>query len=215
MTIVVMFRVILTLTVFSSLALGCGATSRLDLETRNIVRQPSDAQSDGPATERTLRRIDTGSSEPVAEGMAGVGEVFLMPVTTPEVTSPFGMRQDPIDPRRTRMHRGLDLRGNSSTPVYATASGEVLMAGYCDRGTGNCVVIEHQFGWRSQYFHLSSVTARAGETVEAGEHIGNVGSTGRATGPHLHFQLGRNGDAVDPMHWIGQPLGVEVAGEAQ
>lgn len=210
-----MNRVILTLTVLSFLHLGCGATSRSDLETRNILREPSESRADAPATERTLRRIDIGSGEQPAEHNSGLEEVFLMPVTTPEVTSAFGMREDPIDPRRTRMHRGLDLRGTSRTHVYATASGQVLMAGYCDRGTGNCVVIEHAFGWRSQYFHLSAVTARAGEHVVAGEHIGNVGATGRATGPHLHFQLGRDGEAVDPMHWIGQPLRLEIVGDSQ
>jgi murein DD-endopeptidase MepM/ murein hydrolase activator NlpD len=166
----------------------------------------------GTSVERSVTRVDLGT-EPVAEVADGTAdemprsdECFALPVENPEITSPFGMRDDPIRRGRIRMHRGVDLRGATGTPVYATASGVALMAGYCDRGTGNCVVIEHPHGWRSQYFHLNAVHIRAGETVEQGEHIGDIGSTGRSTGPHLHFQLGRDGEAVDPMTLIGAPL---------
>ena len=104
------------------------------------------------------------------------------------------------------MHRGTDFGAPSGTPVHATASGEVVLAGWCDRGTGNCVVIDHAGGWRSQYFHMSSVSVRAGSTVAQGERIGAVGSTGRSTGPHLHFQVGREGEATDAEPLFGEPV---------
>lgn len=162
--------------------------------------------------ERSVTRVDLGV-DPDGNGGEGTpdeapqtDECFALPVADPVITSPFGMRDDPIRRGRRRMHRGVDLRGATGTPVYATASGVALMAGYCDRGTGNCVVIEHPYGWRSQYFHMNAVHIRAGQTVEQGEHIGDIGSTGRSTGPHLHFQLGREGEAVDPMTLIGTQL---------
>ena len=104
------------------------------------------------------------------------------------------------------MHRGTDFGAGTGTPVLATASGTVVLGGWCDRGTGNCVVIDHAGGWRSQYFHLSRVHVGPGETVRQGERIGQVGSTGRSTGPHLHFQIGREGRAIDPETMFGRPV---------
>jgi murein DD-endopeptidase MepM/ murein hydrolase activator NlpD len=134
-------------------------------------------------------------------------ELWSVPVRDPRVTSRFGPRVDPITGRAGRMHRGVDYGGPTGTPVYATASGRVLMAGWCDRGTGNCIVIDHGNGWRSQYFHLSAVRARAGARVAQGEEIGAIGSTGRSTGPHLHFQVGVDGVAIDPERLFDQAVG--------
>lgn len=182
-------------------------------EGRPVEREPSWAaggvDSEVAVAERQVRRIDLPTPETPDEGAGAemtTDEVFLSPVEEISVSSPFGVRRDPIRRSRRRMHRGVDLRGERGTPVYATASGRALMAGWCDGGTGNCVVLEHRHGWRSQYFHMSRVHIRAGQWVEQGTHIGDIGSTGRSTGPHLHFQLGRNGQAVDPMPLIGAPL---------
>lgn len=154
-------------------------------------------------TTRTARRIALSSD---AEGVRrGRSEVFRAPLRQMVVTSPFGERRHPIH-RRRHMHRGIDLRAARGTPVYATASGEAVMAGYCDSGTGNCIVLDHAGGWRSQYFHLSRVRIGVGDRVSQGQHIGDVGSSGLATGPHLHFQLGRGRHAVDPMTLIGTPV---------
>lgn len=186
-------------------------------QTRQLVRQRDPVcLDDGPQLpRRTVRRVEAGGvmEEPAADLTVVLGESFLIPVAEPEVTSHFGMRSDPINPSRRRMHRGVDLRGATGTPVLATASGRALMAGYCDRGTGNCVVIEHAHGWRSQYFHLDEVHIRAGQAVSQGDRIGDIGATGRATGPHLHFQLGREGAAEDPMPLMGQPLNAPAGGE--
>lgn len=132
---------------------------------------------------------------------------FAMPIEDPRITSRFGPRIDPITGARGRMHRGTDFGAPTGTPILATASGTVVLGGWCDGGTGNCVVIDHAGGWRSQYFHLSRVSVSPGDEVVQGDVIGEVGSTGRSTGPHLHFQIGqRGGDAVDPETLIGEPL---------
>ncbi|MBN1947284.1 MAG: M23 family metallopeptidase [Bradymonadales bacterium] len=144
---------------------------------------------------------------PVAERLETLAdEEFLLPLTEPRITSPFGWRRDPFRRRQRRMHRGTDFGAPSGTPVYATASGIAIMAGWCDANTGNCVVIVHPNGWRSQYFHLERVDIRCGRKVVRGQQIGAVGSTGRSTGPHLHFQLSQGGEDVDPMTVIGHPL---------
>jgi murein DD-endopeptidase MepM/ murein hydrolase activator NlpD len=163
---------------------------------RSLAREAaSTAEPGNGLSARQIRYLNPGSA-------AAERACFSAPLDEVAVTSPFGLRQDPIHRDRQRMHRGVDLRGAAGTPVYATASGHALLAGWCDRGTGNCVVIEHEHGWRSQYFHLSEVHIRAGQRVNRGQHIGDIGSTGRSTGPHLHFQLGRDGEAIDPIQLV-------------
>jgi len=136
---------------------------------------------------------------------ASTSERWLEPVEQPRITSSFGMRTHPVTGRR-RMHRGVDYGAPVGTRVRATASGRVLMAGWCGNGPGNCVVIEHVNGWRSQYFHLEEVHVSAGTSVAQGAEIGEVGSTGLSTGPHLHFQVGRDGQAVDPVSLLGSAI---------
>lgn len=160
-----------------------------------------------PVARRTLVTVQATAGPP-AEGSQTdrrrAAEQFAVPIESPRVTSRFGPRIDPITGARGRMHRGIDFGAPTGTPVLATASGRVLLGGYCDGGTGNCVVIEHEGGWRSQYFHLHRVNVRPGQTVRQGQVIGQVGSTGRSTGPHLHFQIGRGGDAMDPETLFGR-----------
>lgn len=162
------------------------------------------AAAEPPPTERTVRVVEPAPTPAPANG----GETWAVPVREPRVTSRFGPRIDPITGAEGRMHRGTDYGAPTGTPVYATASGTVLLGGWCDRGTGNCVVIEHEGGWRSQYFHLSAVHTSSGATVSQGDHIGDIGSTGRSTGPHLHFQVGQGSEAVDPEQLFGRPVGV-------
>jgi murein DD-endopeptidase MepM/ murein hydrolase activator NlpD len=180
-------------------------------EIRSVSRGELEDCPELSIPERTVRRLaglPEAAPEPAMEEFpaAALAESFQLPLADPEVSSPFGVRRDPFQRRRQRMHRGVDFVAEAGTPVYATASGRALMAGWCDRGTGNCVVLQHPNAWRSQYFHLSEVYIRAGQWVEQGTHLGDVGSTGRSTGPHLHFQLGRDGHAVDPMTLVGTPL---------
>lgn len=137
----------------------------------------------------------------------GGKERWADPIRDARLTSRFGPRIDPITGQRGRMHRGVDYAAPTGTPVLATASGTVVLAGWCSRGTGNCVVIDHGDGWKSQYFHLSRVDVAAGARVGQGQRVGGLGSTGRSTGPHLHFQIGRGREAFDPMRHLGKPVG--------
>ena len=137
----------------------------------------------------------------------GGKERWADPIRGARLTSRFGPRIDPITRQPGRMHRGIDFAAPMGTPVLATAGGTVVLAGWCSRGTGNCVVIDHGDGWKSQYFHLSRVDVAAGAQVGQGQRVGGLGSTGRSTGPHLHFQIGRGREARDPMRHLGKPVG--------
>lgn len=137
----------------------------------------------------------------------GGKERWADPIRDARLTSRFGPRIDPINGHRGKMHRGIDFAAPMGTPVLATASGTVVLAGWCSRGTGNCVVIDHGDGWKSQYFHLSRVDVAAGAQVGQGQRVGALGSTGRSTGPHLHFQIGRGREARDPVRHLGKPVG--------
>ena len=172
------------------------------------VRYENPGPSADAITERSVVLTSVELHEDRGRGghsSRGTDEVWEWPVEDPRITSSFGRRTDPIT-GESRMHRGTDFGAPTGTPVYAPASGEVVLAGWCSRGTGNCVVMDHPDGTRSQYFHLSEVSCRAGEHVDQGEEIGEIGSTGRSTGPHLHFQLGRDGEDRDPEEVIGTPV---------
>lgn len=110
------------------------------------------------------------------------------------VTSPFGQRWG-------RMHTGIDIGSSTGAPIVAAAAGTVLVAGWGD-GYGNTVVIDHGGGVATLYGHQSSIGVAVGQSVTRGETIGAVGSTGRSTGPHLHFEVRINGSPVDPLGYL-------------
>jgi LysM repeat protein len=99
-------------------------------------------------------------------------------------------------------HRGIDLAGNTGDPVFAADSGTVLWAGPNSWGYGNLVVLDHGNGWQTFYAHLSRILVRCGQQVLQGAHIGAIGSTGRSTGPHLHFETRLNGDLPNPLVYL-------------
>ena len=119
------------------------------------------------------------------------------------VTSGFGPRRHPILGFR-RFHRGVDIRAAFGTPVRAVADGRITLAGW-NGGYGKQVRIQHAGGLASSYAHMSSISARSGAVVRRGEVIGRVGWTGLTTGPHLHYELYRNGRAVDPSSVASAP----------
>lgn len=120
------------------------------------------------------------------------------------ISSPFGWRSDPIKGIQRR-HAGVDLPGPPMTTVHATGAGIVRIAGRAG-GYGNLVEIEHPGGVRTRYGHLARVLVSAGESVGQGEAIGRMGSTGRSTGTHLHYEVRVNGVAVNPLDYIGQTV---------
>lgn len=124
---------------------------------------------------------------------------FSWPVNGP-ITSPFGYRNDPVL-GGNRLHAGVDIGVSSGTPIKAAGDGVVVMAGW-NGGYGNFTLIDHGGGLATGYGHQSHIGVRVGQHVSTGEVIGNVGSTGASTGPHLHWEVRVNGTPVDPMGWV-------------
>jgi murein DD-endopeptidase MepM/ murein hydrolase activator NlpD len=119
---------------------------------------------------------------------------------SPEITSGFGARLDPFL-GRAAMHTGIDFRDETGTSVRATAAGTVESAGFSG-GYGNMVEIDHGNGLSTRYGHLSAIGVVEGQRVEEGSILGRVGSTGRSTGPHLHYEIRIDGEAVDPSRML-------------
>ncbi|MBI4818188.1 MAG: M23 family metallopeptidase [Deltaproteobacteria bacterium] len=132
------------------------------------------------------------------------------PVSPVLITSYFGYRKDPVheagEGDDVRFHRGLDLGGRKGDPVYAAAQGRVIHAGWLG-GYGLTIILQHEGGLSTVYGHLSRALVDLGDEAEEASAIGLVGASGRATGPHLHFEVRRDGTSVDPLDVIGSALG--------
>lgn len=116
------------------------------------------------------------------------------------ITSSFGNRTDPFL-KRAAFHSGIDFRASTGTPVLAAASGTVSFAA-SNGGYGNMVEIDHGNGLSTRYAHLSQLGVSVGQTITGGQQIGRAGSTGRSTGPHVHFEVRKGGSAIDPSRFI-------------
>lgn len=129
-----------------------------------------------------------------------------------DMSSPFGARMDPFM-KGPAIHAGIDLRGDSGDPVRVTATGTVVTAGW-NGGYGNMVEVNHGNGLSTRYGHMSKIEVKVGQHVAIGQTIGRIGSTGRSTGPHLHYETRIDGDAVDPQKFLraGLRLGSGILG---
>lgn len=156
----------------------------------------------GPATIRSLR--GAGGDSPSAPAPGGPVR-FLRPVAGPTGDG-FGA------PRSGYRHQGIDFPVPSGTQVNAAGVGTTIFAGYNYGGFGNLVVVQHRLGYTTWYAHLSSITSWVGEQVEGGTRIGYVGSTGRSTGPHLHFEVRRYDTPIDPAPLFVTPLALAPSG---
>jgi murein DD-endopeptidase MepM/ murein hydrolase activator NlpD len=123
------------------------------------------------------------------------------PVKTAAFTSGFGVRSDPFR-HGAAMHPGIDLAGPSGTPIYATADGTVGRAGWNSGGYGNLVELDHGRGIATRYGHMSAILVHAGDRITRGQLIGRMGSTGRSTGTHLHYEVRIDGRAVNPIPFM-------------
>ncbi len=121
------------------------------------------------------------------------------------IASGFGMRIDPVY-GTPKMHKGLDFTAPQGTPIYATGNGTVREAGFAEGGFGNHVIINHGYGYETLYGHMVRIKARNGQKVKRGELIGWVGSTGKSTGPHCHYEVHVNGVEVDPVYFFYNDL---------
>jgi murein DD-endopeptidase MepM/ murein hydrolase activator NlpD len=126
---------------------------------------------------------------------------FIMPVSG-AISSGFGWRVHPITGER-RLHKGVDFAAPTGTPIFAAADGVVTDAGWTDGGYGNIVELRHADGTLTLYAHTNQVYVAKGQSVRQGQPIAEVGSTGRSTGPHLHFEIQPDGkNAVDPIDYL-------------
>jgi len=121
------------------------------------------------------------------------------------IASGFGMRIDPVY-GTPKMHKGLDFTASRGTPVYATGDGKVQLAGFTGDGYGNHVIIDHGYGYETLYGHMVRVKVKAGQRIKRGQVIGWVGSTGKSTGPHCHYEVHINGQEVDPVYFFYNDL---------
>lgn len=121
------------------------------------------------------------------------------------IASGFGYRIDPVY-KVSKFHAGLDFTAPQGTPIYATADGVVKEANYNAGGYGNHVIINHGYGYETLYGHMVRIKARRGQQVKRGEVIGYVGSTGKSTGPHCHYEVHKSGQPVDPVYFFYNDL---------
>jgi murein DD-endopeptidase MepM/ murein hydrolase activator NlpD len=135
----------------------------------------------------------------------------IQPVSDKDLTriaSGFGMRIDPVY-KVPKFHAGLDFTAPVGTPIYATADGVVIESGFSPDGYGNRVVINHGYGYESLYGHMYRTKVRNGQKIKRGEVIGYVGSTGKSTGPHCHYEVHKGDQPVDPVYFFYNDLSPE------
>jgi murein DD-endopeptidase MepM/ murein hydrolase activator NlpD len=175
-----------------------------------VGRVTADRAADG-AGRRMYAARNTGagsasivsfSSVPVAAGAVATGAVrlssgTLMPLARSSLTSRFGVARAAAN-GGTRAHAGVDLAAPQGSPVAAAMAGRVAVAGWSG-GYGNLVVVDHGNGVETRYAHLSSIRVGVGQQLGQGQILGLVGSTGRSTGPHLHYELRQNGRPLNPL----------------
>ncbi len=171
---------------------------------------PLAIDADAPAFDKALAHTERDVA--LADRLSRL--MPILPVRAPligdaEVTSPFGYRRDPFI-GRLALHPGVDLVQDYGAEIHATADGRVVHAGPMG-GYGNMVEIDHGNGLATRYGHMSEVLVAEGQEVKAGEVLGRLGSTGRSTGPHLHYEVRIDGEPVDPERFLqaGAPLFAE------
>ncbi|MHA3916379.1 DUF5930 domain-containing protein [Halovulum sp. GXIMD14793] len=188
--------------------------SGLDVNTLVSAVQPTSVGQGGPLTPLTMgtKGFDPELSTrfgSVVKGMDRMNSMriaaskipFTMPVRSAHrFTSSFGGRRDPIT-GGIRSHNGIDLAAGRGTPIYSTADGVVVFASR-QRGYGNQIKIRHQFGFETVYAHLNKIHVKVGDRIARGDHIGDMGNTGRSTGVHLHYEVRLSGKPVNPMTYI-------------
>jgi len=156
---------------------------------------------DSGAFERQLYRINLSRAQVDHLNRTMINVPVRKPLAGElDFSSGFGVRMDPFI-RSLAMHTGLDIRSGTGEPVRVTAAGKVVFTGWSG-GYGKMVEVDHGNGLSTRYGHLSAIDVSEGQSVRVGQVIGKVGSTGRSTGPHLHYETRVDGDAVDPQKFL-------------
>ncbi|MGK6314908.1 M23 family metallopeptidase [Neorhizobium sp. DT-125] len=157
-------------------------------------------QTDANAFDASLDDLDAALSRLESVRETARDLPFGNPAPGHQVTSRFGNRIDPFL-GRLALHAGIDFQAETGQPVKATGAGKVTIAGL-SAGYGNLVEVDHGQGITTRYGHMSKILVKEGDMVSAGDVIGRAGSTGRSTGPHVHYEVRRDGNPVDPSHFL-------------
>ena len=140
---------------------------------------------------------------PATMAVAGYAQPSFITPTWGWLSSGQGWRIDPLRPTMWQHHWGIDIAADIGTPVLTSAPGMVTFAGWY-AGYGQTIYVDHGSGWTTLYAHLSRMDVQVGQVLQRGEAIGAVGSNGRSTGPHLHFEIRLNNRPLDPMKYLGR-----------
>ena len=176
------------------------------IDNTTAVGGPFIAADDNQAFDYSLRGLD----QALQQFDQVLNHIDVLPIKNPvvgaKISSHYGHRRDPFLKRRA-FHAGMDFKAKTGTRVYAAAKGKVIKAGWSG-GYGRMVEIDHGNGTTTRYAHLSRISVKKGQHVSPDMSIGRVGSSGRSTGPHLHYEIRRYGKAVNPARYInaGQKL---------
>ncbi len=182
---------------FASSDLVIDTKKRLDKLTKQLVVQ---SKSLDEVASLVLRKQEMLASIPAVQ-----------PIPNEDLTSTaggFGMRIHPIH-KIPKFHAGMDFTAKQGTPIYATGDGKVIFADYATNGYGMHVIVDHGFDYETLYGHLSELKVRNGQKVKRGDVIGLVGNTGLSAGPHLHYEVHKNNEAVDPANYYFNDLSPE------
>lgn len=171
-------------------------TTLNNLSNRISVQQKSYDEVDGLVKNKEQLLLHTPAIQPVSNKDLN------------RIASGYGYRIDPVY-KTTKFHAGLDFSAPQGTPIYATADGKVTTAGNMGNGYGNHVIINHGYGYETLFGHMVRVKARNGQMVKRGEVIGWVGSTGKSTGPHCHYEVHKNGEKINPIYFFFNDLSPE------
>lgn len=167
-----------------------------------------------PTTDTAVPYESLPEAPPVTAVVEDAGPVtreiaFQTPILNRVINSAFGLRRLPTE-ARARMHKGVDIAAPMGTTVFSASEGVVARTGYDAQGYGNFIELRHPNGMSTLYGHLKRVDVARGDRVGEHERIGLVGTTGRSTGPHLHFEVRRNDAQVDPTRVLGRSFDVVV-----
>ena len=135
-------------------------------------------------------------------GKKDAPDYYMLPADG-TISSQYGTRNDPLSSKK-KFHAGIDIAAKKGTPVYASSSGEVKISALNNNGYGNLIVIDHGNTITTWYGHLDERFVKENQKVKKGDLIGKVGSTGRSTGPHLHFEIRKGTDSLNPMEFFGK-----------
>ncbi|MFL6546557.1 MAG: peptidoglycan DD-metalloendopeptidase family protein [Candidatus Udaeobacter sp.] len=181
-------------TVISEFPVTDSLTARNGASPSDVVRPRLVTQ---PSASDTVAPIFSPTTSPFPGTDGLIEPVTLRMPVQGRITSDFGGRRDPVNGRQ-RFHEGIDIAAPKGTPIQSAATGTVIYAGR-NGGYGNTILVQHADGRITRYAHAESLMVNAGDTVEAGQTIAAVGSTGHSTGPHLHFEVIENGRHVSPL----------------